>query len=346
MKGMHWIHLPFLSVERKSISSLSVNNDQVSQKNFSSDFSDKKKSGIPHYSELNGIIGTSHYNFIYSAIFHENSDLLAKRQRNRFLIPFQSIQEQAKEFIPHAGISIEIPINGIFRRNNIFAFFFYDPRYIRKSSGILKYGTLKEDSIVQKEDMIEYRGVQKFKTKYEMKVDRFFFIPEEVHILPESSAIMVQNYNIIGVDTRITLNIRSQLGGLIRVEKKKGLNAKYFRGISIFQTRQIRYPDIQYSSHKISFGKRIIFNFEFSTISFMEMVNQLEEFLTQVFNWNPDYVPSLNLLDFWILRSPLIHDIVGYYDHRKDSLQVNQPIPCMGLTQWLEQRHIWLGIPM
>jgi len=50
-------------------------------------------------------------------------------------------------------------------------------------------------------------------------------------------------------------------------------------------------------------------------------------------------------LIYWILRSPLIHDSVGY-DHRKDSLQVNQPIPCMGLTQWLEQRHIWLWIPM
>ncbi|KAH0851886.1 hypothetical protein HID58_094407, partial [Brassica napus] len=188
-KDQDQMNIPFLSVERKSISSLSVNNDQVSKKFFSSDFSDKKKSGIPNYSELNGIVGTSHYNFIYSAIFHENSDLLAKRRRNRFLIPFQSIQEQAKEFIPHSGISIEIPINGIFRRNSIFAFF-DDPRYRRKSSGILKYGTLKADSIVQKEDMIEYRGVQKFKTKYEMKVDRFFFIPEEVHILPESSAIM------------------------------------------------------------------------------------------------------------------------------------------------------------
>ncbi|KAH0850655.1 hypothetical protein HID58_095358 [Brassica napus] len=179
-KDQDQMNIPFLSVERKSISSLSVNNDQVSKKFFSSDFSDKKKSGIPNYSELNGIVGTSHYNFIYSAIFHENSDLLAKRRRNRFLIPFQSIQEQAKEFIPHSGISIEIPINGIFRRNSIFAFF-DDPRYRRKSSGILKYGTLKADSIVQKEDMIEYRGVQKFKTKYEMK---------EVHILPESSAIM------------------------------------------------------------------------------------------------------------------------------------------------------------
>ena len=91
-KDQDQMNIPFLSVERKSISSLSVNNDQVSKKFFSSDFSDKKKSGIPNYSELNGIVGTSHYNFIYSAIFHENSDLLAKRQRKRFLIPFQLIQ--------------------------------------------------------------------------------------------------------------------------------------------------------------------------------------------------------------------------------------------------------------
>lgn len=235
-KDQDQMNIPFLSAERKSISSLSVNNDQVSQKFFSSDFADPKKLGIYDYSELNGNLGTSHYNLIYSAIFHENSDLLAKRRRNRFLIPFQSIQEQEKEFIPQSGISVEIPINGIFRRNSIFAFF-DDPRYRRKSSGILKYGTLKADSIIQKEDMIEYRGVQKIKTKYEMKVDRFFFIPEEVHILPESSAIMVQNYSIIGVDTRLTLNIRSQVGGLIRVEKKKKrIELKIFSG-------DIHFPD-------------------------------------------------------------------------------------------------------
>lgn len=239
-KDQDQMNTPFLSVERKYSSSLSVNNDQVSKKFLSSDFSDKKKSGIPEYSELNGIVGTSHYNFIYSAIFHENSGLLAKRRRNRFLIPFQAIKEQ--EFIPHSGISIEIPINGIFRRNSIFAFF-DDPRYRRTSSGILKYGTLKADSIIQKEDMIEYRGVKKFKTKYEMKVDRFFFIPEEVHILPESSAIMVQNYSIIGVDTQITLNIRSRVGGLIRVErKKKKIELKIFSG-------DIHFP---YKTDKIS----------------------------------------------------------------------------------------------
>lgn len=120
----------------------------------------------------------------------------------------------------HSGISMEIPINGIFHRKSILAFF-DDPRYRRKSSGITKYGTIGAHSIVKKEDVIEYRGVKKVKPKYQMKVDRFFFIPEEVHILPESSSIMVQNNSIIGVDTQITLNTRSRVGGLVRVEKKK-----------------------------------------------------------------------------------------------------------------------------
>nr|YP_009689876.1 RNA polymerase beta subunit [Pentadiplandra brazzeana]QEG53899.1 RNA polymerase beta subunit [Pentadiplandra brazzeana] len=229
-KDQDQMNIPSLSVERRYISSLSVNNDQVRHKFFSSAFSDKKKCGILDYSELNRIVGTGHSNVIYSAIFHENLDLLAKRRRNQFRIPFQSIQEQEKELMPHSGISIEIPINGIFRRNSIFAFF-DDPRYRRKSSGILKYGTIEAHSIVKKEDMIKYRGVKKFKTKYQMKVDRFFFIPEEVHILPESSSIMVWNNSIIGVDTRITLNIRSQVGGLVRVErKKKRIELQIFSG--------------------------------------------------------------------------------------------------------------------
>ncbi|KAI3470384.1 hypothetical protein Pfo_027047 [Paulownia fortunei] len=91
--------------------------------------------------------------------------------------------------MPHSGISIEIPINDIFCRNSILAYF-DDPRYRRKSSGITKYGTLEMHSIVKKEDLIEYRGGKEFRPKYQMKVYRFFFIPEEVHILPRSSSIM------------------------------------------------------------------------------------------------------------------------------------------------------------
>nr|ARD03138.1 RNA polymerase beta' subunit [Holodiscus argenteus] len=222
-----------LSAEGRYISSLSVNtvnNDQVKHKSLN--LSGKKESSIPDYSELNRIIYTGHCNLIFPAILHDNSDffLLTKRRRNRFIIPFQSIQEREKELMSRPAISIEIPINGIFRRNSILAYF-DDPQYRRKSSGITKYGTVGLHSIFKKEDLIEYRGVKEFKPKYQMKVDRFFFIPEEVHIFPESSAIMVRNNSIIGIDTRITLNTRSRVGGLVRMErKKKRIELKIFSG--------------------------------------------------------------------------------------------------------------------
>lgn len=209
-----------------------VTNDQVKHKFFGLGLSGKKESLISDYSEFNRIIYKGHCNFIFPSILHENSDffLLAKRRRNRFIIPFQWSQKREKELTPHSTISIEIPINGIFRRNIIFAYF-DDPQYRRKSSGITKYETIGVYSILKKEDLIEYRGVKEFKPKYQTKVDRFFFIPEEVHILPESSSIMVRNNSIIGVDTRITLNTRSRVGGLVRVEiKKKKIELKIFSG--------------------------------------------------------------------------------------------------------------------
>nr|YP_010008200.1 RNA polymerase beta'' subunit [Combretum kraussii]QNR87972.1 RNA polymerase beta'' subunit [Combretum kraussii] len=218
-------------VERRSLSSLSVNNDQIRSKLFSSNFSGKKKEDrIPDYSELNRIICTGQWNLIYPAILHENSDLLAKRRRNRFLIPFQSIQERENALISNSGISMELPRNGIFRRNSILAYF-DDPRYRRNTSGITKYGTIGVHLIVKTEALIEYRGIKEFNAKYPMKIDRFFFIPEEVHILSESSSIMVRNNSLIGVDTRITLNTRSRVGGLVRVErKKKRIELKIFSG--------------------------------------------------------------------------------------------------------------------
>nr|WEY05306.1 RNA polymerase beta'' subunit [Saxifraga sp. 'guangxi1'] len=223
-----------LSLERKYISNLSATNDHVRHKLFSSHRSGKR---IPYSSELNRIICTDHYNLLYPAILHENYDLLSKRRKNRFIIPFQSIQEREREQMPHldSGISIEIPItiNGIFHKNSILAYF-DDPRYRRNSSGITKYGTIEVHSIVKKEDLIEYRGgkeFKEFKSRYKIKVDRFFFIPEEAHILPGSSSIMVRNNSIIGVSTRITLNKRSRVGGLVRMERKKGgIELKIFSG--------------------------------------------------------------------------------------------------------------------
>nr|YP_010887308.1 RNA polymerase beta'' subunit [Spergularia marina]WJJ44531.1 RNA polymerase beta'' subunit [Spergularia marina] len=210
-----------LSFEQIDVSNASMinTNDPVKDKflNLSIKKSSQKEHRITNYSELHQMCQCNH---IYPA---KNTDLLAKRRKNRVIIPFQfqSSQEREKELMSLSeGISIEIPQNGIFRRNSIFAYF-DDPRYRTKSSGITKYGTIEMHPILKKEDLIEYRGVKEFRPKYQTKVDRFFFISEEVHILPGSSSIMVRNNSIIGVDTQITLNTRSQVGGMVRVERKK-----------------------------------------------------------------------------------------------------------------------------
>nr|QVX28385.1 RNA polymerase beta'' subunit [Tabaroa caatingicola] len=233
-KDQDQMNIDSLSTGERNISNVLVSNDQVRHKFFSSTPSGKKENKIPDYSGFNQIICMDHCHFIHPAIFRDTSDLylLAKRRRNRFIIPFpfQSIQERDEEQMFLSSISIEIPINGIFRRNSILAYF-DDPQYRTQSSGITKYRTIGIHSIFKKEDLIEYRGVKEIKPKYQIKVDQFCFIPEEVHILPEPSSIMVRNNSIIGVDTPITLNIRSRVSGLVRVEKKKKrIELKIFSG--------------------------------------------------------------------------------------------------------------------
>nr|YP_010259983.1 RNA polymerase beta'' subunit [Cymbidium wenshanense]YP_010263103.1 RNA polymerase beta'' subunit [Cymbidium wenshanense var. quinquelobum]UIX53298.1 RNA polymerase beta'' subunit [Cymbidium wenshanense var. quinquelobum]UIX53677.1 RNA polymerase beta'' subunit [Cymbidium wenshanense]WAS33392.1 RNA polymerase beta'' subunit [Cymbidium wenshanense] len=218
------------SLEERYIFDLSLTHDQV--KNKLLDTFGKKDRKIIDYSKPYRTKG--HWNLIEPSTYIRQENSLAKMRSNRFVIPLQYDQEQEKKLIPCFGISIKIPINGILRRNSILAYF-DDPRYRRSSSGITKYGIYEVDSIVKKENLIEYRGAKEFSSKYQMqtKVDRFFFIPEEVHILPGSSPIMVRNNSIIGVDTRLALNIntRSRVGGLVRVEKKKkSMELKIFSG--------------------------------------------------------------------------------------------------------------------
>nr|AZN62236.1 RNA polymerase beta'' subunit [Echinocodon lobophyllus] len=219
-KDQDQMNVHSLSGKRRYISKPSVTKNQVRPKFFSSEVSGKGRGVISDYSELKPIRCTGCCNLRYTAILDENSDLLAKRRRNRFIIPLQLIQERENELTPSSGISIQIPIHGIFHKNSILAYF-DDPRYRRKNSGIMKYETIELDSIVKNEDFLEYQGDADLRTKDQIKVDRFFFIPEEVHILAESSSIMVRNNSIIGVDTQITLTTRSRVGGLVQVERKK-----------------------------------------------------------------------------------------------------------------------------
>nr|YP_010473925.1 RNA polymerase beta'' subunit [Corydalis brevirostrata]UVH68138.1 RNA polymerase beta'' subunit [Corydalis brevirostrata]DBA09139.1 TPA_asm: RNA polymerase beta'' subunit [Corydalis capnoides] len=228
-KNQDQMNVRSLSAERRYTSSFSVTNDQGRSNLFSAGPSGKSVRRVLDYSGPDQTLCNGHSNFIYPAILHENSDLLAKRRRNRCIIPFQSNQERERELIPRSGISMEIPINGIFRRKSILAYF-DDPQYRRNSLGSTQNGTGTKEtqSIVKKEDLIESRRAKKFRQKYQKKG---VFIPKEVHRLPESSSIMVRNNSLVGVDTRITVNIRSRVGGLVRVEKKKGeIELKIFSG--------------------------------------------------------------------------------------------------------------------
>nr|YP_009050113.1 RNA polymerase beta' subunit [Erodium trifolium]AGY60935.1 RNA polymerase beta' subunit [Erodium trifolium]AKF43116.1 RNA polymerase beta'' subunit [Erodium trifolium] len=224
-----------LSAQGRYTPSPYVKKDQLRHKFFSLGLYGKERGRIMirNYSKLNQSLVTAHCNLPYPAILRENFDLVAKKRRNSFIIPFGSIHAHGREkgLILCSDISMEMPINGIFRRNCILAYF-DDPRYKRGGSGITKYGPIEVeegDSIVKKEDfnLVDYGGAQKLQPKYqgegEGEVDPLFFIPEaeEVHILPDSSFIMVRNNSIVGVNTQITLNKRSKAGGLVRVERKK-----------------------------------------------------------------------------------------------------------------------------
>jgi DNA-directed RNA polymerase subunit beta' len=110
-----------LSVDRRYIFDLSMANDQVRHRLL--DTVGKKDREILDYSTPDRIMSNGHWNFFYPSILQDNSDLLAKKRRNRFIIPLQYYQEQEKELISCLGISIEIPFMGVLRRNTLFAYF-------------------------------------------------------------------------------------------------------------------------------------------------------------------------------------------------------------------------------
>ncbi|WVZ87832.1 hypothetical protein U9M48_034407 [Paspalum notatum var. saurae] len=304
----------YFSVDGRYIFDLSMANDQVSHRLL--DTFGKKDREIINYLTPNRIVSNGHWNFVYPSILQDNLDLLAKKRRNRFVIPLQYHQEQEKKLISCLGISIEIPFMGVLRRNTIFAYF-DDPRYRKdkRGSGIVKfryrtleeeyrtqeeeyrtrerkrlekdseeeygspeneyktredeygsleedseeeygssedgsekeYGTLEEDSeedseeeygspeedsILKKEGFIEHRGIKEFSLKYQKEVDPFFFILQELHILPRSSSLKVLDNSIIGVDTQLTKNTRSRLGGFGEEKKKPYGTQNLFRRYS------------------------------------------------------------------------------------------------------------------
>nr|UCU09293.1 RNA polymerase beta'' subunit [Cycas media subsp. media] len=197
----------------------SVNQDRMKHKSVDSNFYGKEEQ-ISSYSEIDRVISNEHWDSIYSTISSDNFNISGKKQRNRFFVPLRYDKERGNKGISRPNLIIKISRNGISQRNDIFAVS-DDPRYRINSSGIIKYGTIKVDSIGNKENYLGDQRARGFRSKDKMKGGRFLFIPEEVHILYESSSIMVQNNSIIRAGTQITCDIESQVGGLVRIVRIK-----------------------------------------------------------------------------------------------------------------------------
>ncbi|KAL0925499.1 hypothetical protein M5K25_003838 [Dendrobium thyrsiflorum] len=162
LKDQDQMNANSFSLVERYIFDLPLTNDQVLHKLL--DTFGKKDWEILDYSKPYRIISKGHWNLIEPSTSIRQENSLDKKRRNRFMIPLQYDQEQEKKLKPCFGISIKIPRNGILRRNSILAYF-DDPRYRRSSSGIKKYGIVEVDSIVKKEDFIEYRGAKEFSPK-------------------------------------------------------------------------------------------------------------------------------------------------------------------------------------
>nr|AIX11058.1 RNA polymerase beta' subunit [Najas filifolia] len=263
-KDQDQIHTHFFSMEEKFISHSSTAKSLMHPLS-SSDSSGEKKNGVLDYdySRSDELISKSQRNFIYPSIFQENYDFLGKSRRNKFIIPLQYYnQERKKEFIPSFGISMEIPINGILRRNTIFAYY-DDPRYrttSHSSSRIIQYDFIKVDPIgkEEKEDSMEDGKTKEFNLEYQMEVDRFLLIPETIYFFPRSMPIMVRNNSLIEVGTQITFYTRSRVSGLARVQRKeKEIQLTIFSGNIHFPAdRKTDKKIFRHSSIFISGGRR------------------------------------------------------------------------------------------
>nr|YP_010188722.1 RNA polymerase beta'' subunit [Entosthodon attenuatus]QZJ47525.1 RNA polymerase beta'' subunit [Entosthodon attenuatus] len=176
---------------------------------------DKLKNKLPiakqtlNYFQLKELFLNNFWNSIYSSIILYNYRFLEKNN-NKY--------EKKSLF----QFMLKLQKNGILKQNDIFAIF-NDPKYTIKNSGIMKYGNIKVDLINKKNDIFENTKTKTVRPRYKiLKEGNFFFLPEEVYILDQSSfsSILVKNNSFIKAGTKITSNITSKITGFVKIKKK------------------------------------------------------------------------------------------------------------------------------
>ena len=100
-KDQDQMNVDSFSIEERYISDLSKTNNQLRYKLLDT----SNKGEILEHSRTDQIISKNFSNFIYPSILQENSYFLAKKRRNRFIIPLKYDKEQEKELISSFAIS-------------------------------------------------------------------------------------------------------------------------------------------------------------------------------------------------------------------------------------------------
>ena len=203
-KDQDQMNVDSFSVEERYISDLTKTPNKVGYKLLDTTITSKEE--IIEHLGTDQIISNNHSNFIYPSVLQENFYFLAKKRRNRFLIPLEYYKKKEKELISCFAISMEIPINGIFHQNNSILAFLDDPRYRKSNSGIIQYGIVEIDPIIKKDDLLENQGIKE--------------IPE-YHILIEDQEIeeLSPEYQ--------TLIEYQKYQMLIEYQKRQKLNPEY-----------------------------------------------------------------------------------------------------------------------
>nr|YP_009973839.1 RNA polymerase beta'' subunit [Danaea sellowiana]QNH93725.1 RNA polymerase beta'' subunit [Danaea sellowiana] len=171
-----------------------------------------------------------------STIIFFNIELKRNRKKNKIIL---FLEQEKIQYVSRISSSfvLDIPNNGILNQGDILAIS-ENPQYKTDISGIIKYGTIKVDSVGKR----EYIGYNEktFRSRYKiLKKGNFFLIPEEVYTTYQpSSHIFVSNNSIIEPGTQITFNITSRGGGLVQIKKvRKSFEIRILPGTIYYPKR-------------------------------------------------------------------------------------------------------------
>lgn len=159
-------------------------------------------------------------NFSDSIIIISKSKIKYNKRTKEVLLLIERKKAFDNKFF-YASFVLRIPKNQLLKHDDIFAVF-DNPEYQTNVSGIIRYGTVKVNSVAAKNNIINNKKNRVTEKKYEIfRGGSFFLIPEERYVVYNSSSILISNNSIIHENTQITSTITSRIGGLVQIKKLK-----------------------------------------------------------------------------------------------------------------------------